>query len=533
MGDITVPRTHENTIYLWSLNCFQVTDINMPQLKKPLTLQDATAKVYGEIYCCQGQRWLANLFQAVENRRGGYLLTANTALDECRQMADEILMIAPGILKLLSPRLALQFGHIILKYDGLNHRLMGMSGNAKKIYLSLCSAMFRSVLSRFIQNFDTDITTKRIGHLIILENLDCVPNLLEFSLSCVFQNKSLLIASKIHYLWNLQIFKYRYYCSGEIVQLLGMYCPLLTDVDIAGSAGVTNASVQHLMELRELKFLNVEGTQIDDEHYAIILSELPNIASIRFCQHDVSIISRIAAERLDTITHIKVSFLDMNKLISPSTTNISLTTDDRDLSGLTAFNALHVLTLCDLDYRRCNLTAVMRGIGHGLTDLKVFRAKRVKPRDIITLCPSLVNLSLVSSTYSRRKANRPFDPQLPHFRNLIELKIDYLSRKTAIFSFIRYYVSLKTIQLKRFSIFTFDFVREIIKLGTFKKLEVLMLYEDFPGAVTMEGLRMLLRHCPFLKRIKGVRCCKRLDFNLINELKDEIKSQNFDLEIED
>jgi hypothetical protein len=76
-------------------------------------------------------------------------------------------------------------------------------------------------------------------------------------------------------------------------------------------------------------------------------------------------------------------------------------------------------------------------------------------------------------------------------------------------------------------------VRKIIKLGTFKQLEVLQLEEECPGALTMEALRMLIEHCPFLKRIGDLRSCPRFNSNLINELKDEIKSHNFDLDIED
>jgi hypothetical protein len=229
------------------------------------------------------------------------------------------------------------------------------------------------------------------------------------------------------------------------------------------------------MGLRELKYLNVEGPGIDDEHYAMILLELPNTASIRLWKNESSILSRITVERLDTITHINGSFLDINTLIQkcPNTTNISLTTDGRDLSGLTAFNALHVLTFYDLHYGMCNLTAVMRGTGHRLIDLNVSQSKCVKLRDIITLCPSLINLSMVCSSYLRPNASRSLDTQLPHFRNLIDLEIENFCRQPTTFSFIRYYVSLKTIHLKEISIFAIDFVREIITLGTFKQLEVL------------------------------------------------------------
>jgi hypothetical protein len=51
-------------------------------------------------------------------------------------------------------------------------------------------------------------------------------------------------------------------------------------------------------------------------------------------------------------------------------------------------------------------------------------------------------------------------------------------------------------------------------------------------ALTMEGLQMLIRHCPFLNCIEGLQNCQRLDSDLINEVKNEIKWHNFGLEIE-
>jgi hypothetical protein len=504
----------------------------MPLKKKPLTLQAATAKVYVEIYCEKCERWLLDLLAALHDVESAYLLVVNTVMDECRQIANELLSIAPSNLKLLSPRLALEFGKMIRNYD-VSARMMHHIFRCTRGHLPLCTAVFRSVLSGSIERFDALLTTQNFLQLIIVRTLDSVPNLLELTLSRLFVDQSALLASKIHHLTNLQIFKYRCYCTDVIVIMLGMHCPHLTEVDISASPGITNASVQHLMQLKKLKFLNVEGTQIDDEHYAMVLLEVTNIASISLWQNDVNILRHITVERLNTITHINGSFLDVNTLANkcPNTTNISLTTDRIDLWGLTAFNALRVLSFNDLDYGMCNMTIIMRRIGDRLTDLSMFGAKRVNLRDILTLCRFLENLSFLCSSYLR--PSRPYDPQLPHFRHLIGLRIDIFSREASTFSFIRYYVNVKTLHLRNINIFTVHFVKEILKLGTLQELEVLQLQEYFPGAVTIEALRMLIGHCTFLECIAGLRRCPRLNPQLINLLKEEIKSNNFHLEIED
>jgi hypothetical protein len=298
------------------------------------------------------------------------------------------------------------------------------------------------------------------------------------------------------------------------------------------SKEVTNASVRHLMELRGLKFLDLCGTRIDDEQYGLILSELPNIANIKIPFKRDFISRHITVGRLERITHIDMYVFHINGLAQkcPNTTNITLTTGTADITGLTAFSALRVLKFDVLYYDKCNMNAVIKLIGHRLTTLDVVRGLGINLQDIIKLCPSLVNRSLEVCAFASLNGNL-LDRKMPHFRNLIHLKIYHVPFYPSDFSFIRYYVSLKTILLKEINIFTVDFVREIINLGTFKKLEVLQVKEIKSGALTMEALHMLIEHCPFLKRVEGLGSCSRLNSHLINELKVEMKSHNLDLEI--
>jgi hypothetical protein len=165
----------------------------MPELKQP----PATARAYSNIYFRKRVRWLRNLIEALTNGRKGYLLAVNTVLDECLQIANELSTLTPGILKLLSPRLVLLFGQMMLQplfWDA-------------QIHLSLCSIIFRSVLSGSIQKFDVILTKEHFLQLIIVRTLDSVAGLLEFNTYPEFEDQSALLATKIHHLRNLQIFK--------------------------------------------------------------------------------------------------------------------------------------------------------------------------------------------------------------------------------------------------------------------------------------------------------------------------------------
>jgi hypothetical protein len=449
-------------------------------------------------------------------------------------MARQLTKFGPAILKLLAPLLTKEFGKIIHNYDESFRRLKGIRGDIEG-HTSLCSSVFRTVLTRGVDKFDIFLTSAEFLRIIIVETLDSVPELLEFSITPALDNKSALLASKIHHLTKLQVFKYFYYCTDEIILQLRLNCPHLRVVDISESREVTNASVQHLIQLRELKYLDVGRTQIDDDHYGLILSRLPSITNIVLPSNRDLISRHITVGRLHTVTRISIYVHHINGLAQkcPNVTNITLTngTSIMSESGFAAFSALRVLKFEVVYYDISNMNAVLRAIGHRLTHLEIARGVGLNLQDITTLCPSLVNLTMEICMYLELDVTL-FDRNLPHFRNLINLNIDGAFAQVD-FSFIRYYVNLKTLVLKKIDVFTVEFVREVIALGTLKKLELLELTRVTSGNSVMEVIRMMIEHCPFLKRIKGLQREPCLKPEFIRQLEDEIKSRNFDLEIED
>jgi hypothetical protein len=132
----------------------------------------------------------------------------------------------------------------------------------------------------------------------------------------------------------------------------------------------------------------------------------------------------------------------------------------RDLSDLTAFNALRALEIYGIrDYYTFHWKAILAGIGHRLQDLNLIDCSSIRLHDIITLCPSLVNLSPIGNTVW--PSDTPLKPQLPHFRNLINLKLANASLRPVDCRYIRYYVHLETIRLTAVNSFTVEFLREL------------------------------------------------------------------------
>jgi hypothetical protein len=375
--------------------------------------------------------------------------------------------------------------------------------------------MFRSVLTRYIEKFDALSGETDIISVTMLQNLDSVPGLLELSLNPWRTDQAVLLEGMKH-LKNLQIFKLPSDCTDEIIEQLQLHCPHLTVVDIAHSEQVTNASVEHLRKVRKLRFLNVCGTRIDDEHYGFLLSESPSIGNITFEGSVRSLLRHIAVERLDTITHVRILSREIFGSIG-------------DVSGLTVFSALRALEFRLLHYGSSNIKTVLQGLGHRLTDLTLYKCYGVDLQDITILCPFLVNFFLICCTVLNSNSGIPFDCQLPHFRNLINLEIHLALTYPNYITYIRYYNRLKTIRLIYTRSFTVDLVNEILHLGTYKQVEVLRIEGDLTD---VEALQLLIGYCPLLKLIElspvGI-----LQLELSRDLKRQMLSQNFDLKFKD
>jgi hypothetical protein len=138
---------------------------------------------------------------------------------------------------------------------------------------------------------------------------------------------------------------------------------------------------------------------------------VPNIANITFWPNEASNLCHIAMERVDLITHVKghMHYVDTIPHRCFNTTNITICTITTDLSGLSAFNLLRSLEIHDVCYASSNFKAVLHGVGHSLTDLKLVLCWNVDPQDIIALCPSLANLRLIRFSILYLHTDTPLD----------------------------------------------------------------------------------------------------------------------------
>jgi hypothetical protein len=396
---------------------------------------------------------------------------------------------------------------------------------------NLCIAMFESVLTSYIYKHDDKTVKLEFGENLVLQTLHSVPGLRTLRLT---RRASLAVDKMLPNLRNLQVFSYQYNCSDEVIESLAFHCQNLKQLDLYRSTWITNVSVQHLLLLKKLVILDLAETQIDNNHYSLLLSELP-IKSIRFSQPHEKILDHLADVKLHNISHVS-GFVEDISLLAEKCPNIThmdldLTTNSHDLSCLAALTTLRVLRIVGGDYATSNLNAVLTGTGLTLADLTLELMVNVNLHDIVTLCQSLSSLSLLECILLPLDPNTPPDPQLPHFRNLTFLHIEQNFYQDLNYNYIQHYMSLKTIRFWSINVFTVDFMEELARSGALANLEEFCVSEFLPGALTMQALLPLMKNCPHLKTIEGLRYCPLLSENFIQEFKRWILAHNLDLQI--
>jgi hypothetical protein len=483
---------------------FQVTDINMPQLKQPMTLKDKSLQDCVHLYCGACERWISKLRQAQATGRLAYWNMTWSVLAECRQIERNLSEFPCFMIEMMSPQLTRNFAELIWGYSSDYRREYNGKFDNEETHKSVCIAMFRSVLTRYVYKYDTNMT----WYSTIVPTLDSVPGLriLRFILSRGKHHPAQLSRMMCH-LGHLQKFTYQYSCTDEVIEQLALHCSRLKELDLYRSSCVTNCSIQHLLQLRELEFLNLNVTEIDEKHYGMLLSELPQIKDISFrTKMGEDILDHVAEKDLHKISHVRGHVRNISMLAQRcrciTNLDIQVHSTHLDLSGLATLTTLRTVRISGEHYVTHNLNAVLTGIGPRLTDLTLKDIDSVNLQDIVTLCPLLASLSLLSCELLTLDPNTQLDPQLPHFRKLISLHILNLDDDETNYSLIRHYVSLKKIHLCLTCIFTVEFMREVVRSGTLAQLEEFYIEVYERVDLNMKALQMLKEHCSYLKSIK-------------------------------
>jgi hypothetical protein len=154
------------------------------------------------------ERWMDDLKDTIVVGRKAYMSVSERVVNECRDVKTEVSAKPPGALKIPCPPLAADFPTLIGSCNNLDVDLDQTFRDSVR-HLSVCTAALRCLLSRYVERFDISNMSDRFLRSMILQNLDCVPELLKLSIFIQgLVGQSQLLATAIHHLNRLQIFKY-------------------------------------------------------------------------------------------------------------------------------------------------------------------------------------------------------------------------------------------------------------------------------------------------------------------------------------
>jgi hypothetical protein len=478
------------------------------------------------------ESWIVKLSEAARTGGEAYLHVTGFVQAQSDKNREHLTTVPKDILEDFIPVLARRFLDMITDYDRRIRRLE-LNFWHEETHNTVCKSMLRSLLTPTTKMYETLGISSSFAQRLVIETLDSVPNLTVFRLDTQTEiDHSALLATNIRHLPMLRVFQYDSHCTNEVIKQLGLHCRHLRKITFRYSIRVTDASVVHLMGLRNLLFVHSDAALFSPAGYGLLLSELPRISNIEFRTFG-NALRHVTKDTLDTITHVDGYVHNFNLLTQkcPNVRKLNVYRLTEDMISVSALTSLRSLLITHGDYVRFNLNVVLQGIGHRLTELSLTYVERVNPADIVTLCSSLECLVLEHCAFLPLFTDITLDPESPHFKSLISLKLAKFPQDTTDFLYLRHYVNLRSIDCRGLGFFTDDFVRDCVRRGMFRNLECFHINEIWRGTMTMRTVELLMHHCKHLKSLGYLGTWINLNPVLIRDLKQGILLRNFDLKI--
>jgi hypothetical protein len=546
----------------------------MPKLKQPITLQDQVVQCVVNMTCEACVSWIRKLGDAEEIGSEAHLKATQNVMTDCDKLHDHLASFPIGIKKHIAPLILKEVVAIITEYDETSYKLKRASWYREEDHNILCAKMLRAVPLNCITEYENKYLEYGCEEKLIIQALHSLPNLTMLALSPqIGIDNSALLATNIHHLTQLQHFHYQYDCIDRVVEQLALHCTQLKTINVRYSVEVTDASVQHLMNLRKLEYVDLTYTSISFHSYGVLLSELPSISNIfmmppmspvydRFLKEKLytsisfqaygsllselprlcnivmmspkcDVFGNISKEKLNTITQYTGYIRNINILTKkcPNITRAVVYSRNEDLTNLTALTRLVNLKIKEGNYEICNLNAVLIGMGDRLSELCLQDVRSVNMADVVHSCSSLKSLVLKRCSFVPLTESAILDTDLPQYRSLIQLKLIENDCHQNDFRLLRHYVNLEVFECTGLDIVTDDFLEDAIRQGAFRNI-VRFWVEDTNTTLTMRTVELLLQHCDRLREIGHLTSWSRLPLSEYSDFIKRTRIMNIDLLID-
>lgn len=324
---------------------------------------------------------------------------------------------------------------------------------------------------------ELDVTYRRISSFVV-SRMWTMGNLKRLRITSCTENETWLgdVKRYMHAFPYLEKFSYRINCTDDILKILCRSSRYLKCLDVSGSHGVTDDSVQSFLGLVCLEELNLICTEVSEKGYVELINGLAQRA---VCIRQPRYIKNIGCDCYsDTQLRILVTGLVNVREVSLRMCDLSST-----VSTLKHLEYLRVLRLKYCFFSDVN--DLLRTIGCQLLELELENSGNLDVAVICENCPSLVKLVLMERTYKCENCG-----SFPSLRHLV-LQTREPSAVACLLSGCH---SLTTLQLCTVQEFYEHHVASVLERNRLQRLQSLSI-GTLSGCVSPGTIGILSEHC--------------------------------------
>jgi hypothetical protein len=241
--------------------------------------------------------------------------------------------------------------------------------------MCVCRSILQALLPHGLTKWDMNCVNSDFMKELMVLSLPSLP-----SIKCLkvqteeFSTCSWLLLNNILLLSEFPELVFPAGCCRQILAELSSYCANITVLDINSCKNVDDASVIHLLKLKNLGYLNIFETSITPKTYGKALSALPNVKNITWSEPADDILMSVTKNRLSSVISILGSFRNAHIFVQkcPFIKKLSLLHPKCNLSELKDLISLTDLTVIGCNFDTINLFTILEGVGPRLRKLQLF-----------------------------------------------------------------------------------------------------------------------------------------------------------------
>jgi hypothetical protein len=384
------------------------------------------------------------------------------------------------------------------------HCKLARTSDEKISLMCICRNILQAVLPPGLTKWDMSCVNSDFMKELMVLSLRILPFIKCLKVKTeAFSTCSWLLLNNIRLLRELQEFIFPTGCSRQILAELGTYWPRIKILDISSSTNVDEGSVVHLLKLKNLVYLNIDGTSITPQSYGTILSVLPDVENISWSAPADDVLMCVTKDILSSVKSITGTIQNAQILVQkcPFIKKLSVSNAVDDLSDLKNLTALTDLKIVNCDFHTINLLSILILIGPHLKRLELSFVSGVSVYALTHHCDFLETLEIANCNINHSE-NPLYFCEFLHFQCLACLT---LIGNGCILNFNNYlacYVNLTSFTATYTAQLDDTAVSFILTNEGFQELKVFSAHHC--GPLSIKSAVMLIEKCRNLSQLRGV-----------------------------